>query len=211
MQWQLDLYSQGKIKKSQVGGYAWKLPKRDTNCEPPPLPEEVLAFHRKRKEQKNKDEESEQEDDDEDYYVEVAKSGKISLVETESGRKVALPALTKKGKDYFVYYSNKDEQWVLGGGNPDDCDPEFCEVIFGRAFAAHKHKDKPDKTDARKLAEDKVKGDTGKRDHQDLGVSTKPRLLKGMVPKGMWFKKKTQFILVCMFLFSLSRSCESQK
>ncbi|CAL1155332.1 unnamed protein product [Cladocopium goreaui] len=174
MQWQLDLYSKGKLKKSQVGGYAWKLPKRDPNGQPPPLPEEVLEFHKKKKNAKKEDEtEEEDEGDDEEYSVEVSKSGKISLVENESGRKVALPALTKKGKDYFVYYSDKDDQWVLGGGNPDDCEPEFCEVIFGR--------DKPDKTDvAKRKPGDKAKGDSGPSGDRDHGIASKPRVMKGM-------------------------------
>ena len=214
MQWQLDLYSKGKLKKSQVGGYAWKLPKRDPNGQPPPLPEEVLEFHKKKKNAKKEDEtEEEDEGDDEEYSVEVSKSGKISLVENESGRKVALPALTKKGKDYFVYYSDKDDQWVLGGGNPDDCEPEFCEVIFGRAFAkVDDKKDKPDKTDvAKRKPGDKAKGDSGPSGDRDHGIASKPRVMKGMAAKGMWLKKDTIHIihLVCFSFDSLRVKAEN--
>eukprot|EP00435_Cladocopium_sp_Y103_P044834 s1957_g12.t1 len=171
MQWQLDLYSKGKVKKSQVGGYAWKLPKRGPNGEPPALPEEVLAFHKHRKDHKARDGESEEDDnDEEEYVVETSKNGKIFLVEQESGRKLPLPALTKKAQDYFVYYSEETERWILGGGNPDDCEPEACETMFDRAFPKGKKK-KTEKTEEAV----KAKGKTESGDRGSHNIANKPR------------------------------------
>ncbi|CAE7276424.1 unnamed protein product, partial [Symbiodinium microadriaticum] len=45
MRWQLSQYHAGKIKRDAVGGWAWKLPKKnETTGEPAPLPDEVVAF-----------------------------------------------------------------------------------------------------------------------------------------------------------------------
>ena len=43
MKWQLRLFSANKIKKKDLGGFAWKLPKKGEHGEPADLPEEVTA------------------------------------------------------------------------------------------------------------------------------------------------------------------------
>ena len=66
MKYQLHQFSHGKMKRESLGGWAWKLPKKDEDSgAPAPLPDEVLKFLKKK---------SGNDDDDDDTAKKAKKS-----------------------------------------------------------------------------------------------------------------------------------------
>ncbi|CAK8990345.1 Uncharacterized protein SCF082_LOCUS2181 [Durusdinium trenchii] len=220
MTWQLDQYQRGRVRKSEVGGFAWKLPKRGEGGEPAPLPAAVVDFLKSKK--KGRAEESEQEDEEEDDSpFSLEKDGvNFFLVENDTNRRVALPALKKKGVAYSLY--SADGEWAVAGGNPGDDDPEYCSDIFEKAFPKDKtlmkrkkvdtEPEKPEKPGKQaKVApsnagKDKVKGGgsdaaSGKAKtashQQQSSFATKPllmagmKMIQGLVPKGTRIERGT--------------------
>lgn len=47
MRYQFHLLKTGKLKKRDIGGWAWKLPKASDSGEPAPLPDEVIDFQKR--------------------------------------------------------------------------------------------------------------------------------------------------------------------
>ncbi|CAE7248685.1 unnamed protein product, partial [Symbiodinium sp. CCMP2456] len=46
MRWQLDLFKNGRLRRQDIGGFAWKLPEKGKHGKPAPLPDDVVAFCR---------------------------------------------------------------------------------------------------------------------------------------------------------------------
>jgi len=44
MRWQFNEVNCGRLSKKNLGGLAWKLPRKSESGEPAPLPDEVIAF-----------------------------------------------------------------------------------------------------------------------------------------------------------------------
>ena len=185
MQWQLDQYQRGKIRRGDLGGHSWKLPKKSETGEPATLPADVLAFSKpKRDESKKKRKRSsssssaasEEEDDEEEGTGSDVEGFKLRqedeeffLLEVARDRRVQLAKLKKKkGKEYVLYTA--DGKAAIAGGNPGDDTPEYCHVLFSRVYG-----------DDKKLKKEK-KGKEDKLVAADF--SKKPMMLKGMTATG---------------------------
>ena len=46
MKWQFDLFKSGRLRRADLGGFAWKLPEKGKHGKPALLPDEVLDFCR---------------------------------------------------------------------------------------------------------------------------------------------------------------------
>ena len=166
------------MKRSSVGGWKWKLPKRLESGEPPELPETVRKAITKDDKANDAVVAAKESPESEPYEVKVSSKGKPTLVEVKSGKAVSLPPLKKGGEEYFVYAAGG--KWALAGGNPGDNEPEYCDDLFLKAFGKVVPEVKDNETEKGKPSKKVKNNKTEASQRTGPGVATRPLLMRGM-------------------------------
>ena len=130
--WQLAMHAAGKLRESELGGYAWKLPSKTSENGPAPLPAEVVQFietgelpeksSKKGKPTRDRDEDSHR------YSVQLRK-GKAVLLDNETGQKIYLPDIPKS--NYIIYEDDAGTEIVWS--QIEGKDAMYCKAAMDEA------------------------------------------------------------------------------
>eukprot|EP00435_Cladocopium_sp_Y103_P042015 s1084_g11.t1 len=192
MRWQLDQHKQGKLKKSSVGGFAWKLPKKSEDGEPADLPPEVISWEKKRKSANISPDQDQESDDDESKEAEPGSEEEVEdygptkrdknwyLMQVETGKRVQL---VDSGP--FTLYVHEGQTCIISA---TDDEGSYCVDHFPQKKPKNEAPPKPTAEKAER--EPNVKAPTRTtptvkpRPKSESRGSTRAKSLKGMKKEG---------------------------